>query len=98
MYGTVSHMKAKPGKGDELIALMNSELDQRTPSGMKGVQVYRLDSNPDEFMLVVQFADKASYVANAEDPAQDAEFRKMRELLDADPHWHDGEVVYTHSG
>ncbi|MEX0785583.1 MAG: antibiotic biosynthesis monooxygenase [Dehalococcoidia bacterium] len=97
MYGTVAHMKVKAGKGEELIALMRGDIAERTPKGMRGVQVYRLDSNPDEFMLVVQFDDKASYVANAEDPAQDAEFRKLRDLLEADPHWHDGEVIHVQS-
>ena len=30
---------------------------------------------------------------HAEDPAQDVRYREMRELLAADPEWHDGEIV-----
>ena len=96
MYGTVGHMKAKPGKLEEIIALTTGMVDRRKPKGYLGEYVYRLDSDPDEFMLVVLFENKESYFANAQDPAQDAEFRKLRELLAADPHWHDGEVIHSH--
>jgi len=94
VYGTVAHMKAKPGKADELIAF-NNQMATNKPKGMVAVHVYRMDSDPDEFIVAVLFQDKASYVANAQSPEQDKEFRQMRELLAADPHWHDGEVVQS---
>ena len=37
---------------------------------------------------------KDAYFTNANNPEQDARYRSMRELLDADPEWHDGEVIY----
>jgi len=94
MYGTIAHMKAKPGKAEELMALQ-SEISDRKPEGMVAVHVYRLDNDPDQFILAVLFKDKASYFANAQSPEQDKQFRRMRELLEADPHWHDGEVVQS---
>jgi hypothetical protein len=35
---------------------------------------------------------------NAEDPAQDATYRKLRELPESDPEWHDGEVLWSSVG
>ncbi len=37
------------------------------------------------------FESKAAYVANADDPAQDAWYRQLRTLLRADPQWEDAE-------
>ncbi len=39
------------------------------------------------------FQDKESYMANANNPAQDAWYKELRELLVADPTWDDGEYV-----
>ena len=95
MYGTIGHMKAKPGKLSEIIALDKDMINRRKPKGFVGEYVYRMDSDPDEFILVVLFDSKENYIANAQDPEQDKEFRKLRELMAADPHWHDGEVVHS---
>ena len=38
------------------------------------------------------FQDRGTYDANADDPAMDAQYREYRELLEADPEWHDGEI------
>ena len=37
----------------------------------------------------------ANNVANADSPAQDARYRQFRALLEADPEWHDGEIVLS---
>jgi quinol monooxygenase YgiN len=94
MYGTVARMVAKPGGEAALIDLLRQS-DQRKPKGALGDYVYRMDSNPNEFYLVAVFQDKESYLANAESPEQDAEYRKIRALLATDPEWHDGEIVYS---
>ena len=44
-------------------------------------------------MMVAVFESKETYEANANDPAQDAWYRKFRALLTADPEWNDGEVT-----
>ena len=38
--------------------------------------------------------DRESYRANSEDPKQDEWYRKIRDLLQADPVWEDGEILY----
>ncbi len=94
MYGTVAHLKVKPGQMDAFKALMDDFNTNRRPKGYLGEVVYQMDSNPNELMMAVFFDSKETYHANANDPEQDKEYRKMRELLDADPEWHDGEVMH----
>jgi hypothetical protein len=57
--------------------------------------VFQMDRNSNELYLVVIFTDRASYVANAQSPEQNARYQEMRALLAADPEWHDGEVIYA---
>lgn len=94
MYGTVARLQVAPGKLDELRALMGGpDMRDRQMRGFRWTAVYQADSNADELWLVVAFESREAYHANAGDPAQDAEYRKMRALLAADPEWHDGEIV-----
>ena len=93
MYGTVAHMQAKPGAGPQLLALAEEEEYTQIP-GLVGEYIYQLDTNPDEYYLTVIFESKEAYWANANDPAQDARFQKIRVLLVSDPEWHDGEIVH----
>ena len=45
-------------------------------------------------MMAVIFDDRASYVANANSPEQNARYLQMVELLEGAPEWHDGEIMY----
>jgi quinol monooxygenase YgiN len=92
MYGTIAHMKIKPGKLDEFMALMG-DTSGRQPKGYVGDLVYRLDSDPNQVIMAVVFQDKESYHANANDPEMDKEYQRYRALLEDDPHWHDGEII-----
>jgi len=97
MYGTVAHLRVKPGQEQALLALQREWESQRRPKvkGAIGEYLYKLDRNPNEYILVVLFQDKETYSANANDPEQDRWYRRWRELLEADPQWNDGEVVYS---
>ena len=97
MYGTVARMRLKPGMEAKLMDEM-AQYERLKISGFVSTAVYRMDRDPNEIYLAVAFKDKESYVANARDPKQDERFRKLRELLAADPEWHDGEVIGSHSG
>ena len=92
MYGTIARLQVKPGSAEELAALTSSHEDVEVP-GFIATYAYRSDRDPDEIWLAVLFEDRESYHRNAADPAQDARYRTMRELLAADPEWHDGEVM-----
>ena len=96
MYGTVARMKTKPGVGPELMRI-GELFNQMVPDvpGYIGEYVYQLDSDENTYMMAVIFQDRESYHANAADPRTHEFSQKMRDLLDADPEWNDGEIVYS---
>lgn len=96
MYGTVARLRPKPGKEDALKAILR-QWDEESKPHVKGAiatYIYQLDKDPHQWLMAVLFDDRESYVKNADDPKTDAWYRKMRELLEEDPVWEDGEVVH----
>lgn len=90
MYGTIAIVTARSDKIDELRALA-AQLG--LAPGQMARYVYRMDANPQEYMLVAVFESREAYQANAASPAQHQRFTELRALLAADPEWHDGEIV-----
>lgn len=93
MYGTVARIRLMRGKEAELSGLLR-EYDQSKVPGAVSEYLYRTDDDPNEYYLVVVFAGKEQYMANADSPDQDARYQKLRALLETDPEWHDGEIVH----
>ena len=93
MYGTVARMKLKPGSADKMKAV-TQQYENLAIAGHVNTLVFQTDNDADEIYLIAIFDSKESYRANADDPAQDARFRQMSELLAAEPEWHDGEIIY----
>jgi quinol monooxygenase YgiN len=91
MYGTIARMRIKPGKEEELRRLGN-DMAPQIP-GFVFQHVYRMDTDSNECYLVVAFESKEAYRANADSPDQAARYAQFRALLDADPEWHDGEII-----
>lgn len=94
MYGTIARVRVKPGRVEDLRALV-TEYDDLGIPGFVASFLYQADADPDELWLAVAFVDRESYRLNAEDPAQDKRYREMRDLLEADPEWHDGAIIGT---
>lgn len=92
MYGTVFRQRLKPGTTDRMLALVQA---RGLPPGAVGGFALRSDADPDEVWVMAVFESKQAYQKNAGSPEQGAVFEKMRELLTADPEWHDGEVVWS---
>lgn len=90
MYGTIAKVTAQPDKIEALRALA-AQLE--LAPGQIARYVYRMDANPQEYMLVAVFESRAAYQANAASPAQHERFMELRSLLTTDPEWHDGEIV-----
>ena len=44
--------------------------------------------------MAVVFRDRESYESNAASPAQNEMYDQMRDLMESDPEWHDGEVIH----
>jgi quinol monooxygenase YgiN len=93
MYGTIAKMRVKPGKEQEFQKTMDVA-DRDTP-GFLWAHVYRMDDDPQVLWLAVAFDSRESYRANAESPEQNAEYEAYRQLLDAEPEWHDGEILFS---
>lgn len=95
MYGTIARLHPMAGRESELEGLMEGWQRDRGDSvrGLVASYLYRPDRNPYDrptLFLVAVFTDRESYRANADDPAQDAWYRKLRATLDDDPEWMDG--------
>jgi quinol monooxygenase YgiN len=90
VYGTIMRARVKPGHRETLQSLMQEWHETvRQPAGFHSYDLAWEDKDPNGLVLVVRFEDKESYVANAESPEQDAEYRQMLEHLEAEPEWID---------
>jgi quinol monooxygenase YgiN len=96
MYGTIARLRVKPGKEEELRRL-GQEMSPQIP-GLVFEHVYRTDADANELYLVVAFASEQAYCANAGSPEQHQRYEQLRALLDADPEWHDGEIIDSYPG
>jgi len=91
MYGTVAKTKVKAENREKLRELFESGRSRREVAGfITSYMLYENDS--DVAWLFAVFQDRATYDKNAGDPAQDAEYRNYRALMEAEPEWHDGEI------
>jgi quinol monooxygenase YgiN len=94
MYGTVARMRVQAGREAALDALNAEFTAAGVIPGLVGQYVFRSDADPQEYWLAVAFTSKEAYQQNAQSPEQHARYERLRALLDADPEWHDGEVVF----
>ena len=93
MYGTIARMRLRPGM-EQRFREIEAEASDEIP-GFLFSHMYRMDADPNEYMRVVAFADRESYVRNARSPEQHQRYLRYRELLEADPEWHDGEIAFS---
>ncbi|HEX2280494.1 MAG TPA: antibiotic biosynthesis monooxygenase [Thermomicrobiales bacterium] len=94
MFGTVARLKVKPGKGEELLAHGEKWSRERgSVSGEVASYLFKLEGRQEEYLLVGIFKDREAYFDNANHPDTDRLYREMRELLESDPEWNDGEVM-----
>ena len=94
MYGTVAKMRVKAGA--EAKFLQVTSIGEGVPiAGMIAVYVYQMDADSRDYYMVVLFESKESYVENANSPAQHERFMQLMSVLESEPEWHDGMVVYA---
>jgi quinol monooxygenase YgiN len=94
MFGTIYRMRPKPGMEAAIEELMRREEKGRAmPAGFIAGYLFRSRSRPGELSGVAVFDSETSYRRNAEDPEQDRWYRQLRDLLEADPEWNDGDVL-----
>jgi hypothetical protein len=95
MFGTVYEMKPRAGQEQAVAEHLRLWERERRPNvkGAVAGYLFRSKSRPEVLVGVAVFDSEASYRKNADDPAQDQWYRGLRELLEADPEWNDGDVL-----
>ena len=94
MFGTIGHARLKPDMQDQLNALTDEwrrTIRPQVPGPFVQYLGHR-DGQPDAIVFVALAQDKATYQQLAQLPAQDAWYRRMRELLEGDVQWDDVEL------
>jgi heme-degrading monooxygenase HmoA len=92
VYGTIAKMKLKPGAEDKMMQTMEGSEGHR--EGHVATYVFKSDADPNVHFVTTIFESKSAYKKFSDSPEQSKRFQQMRELLAADPEWHDGEVVH----
>lgn len=95
MYGTIARLQVTPGKLDALKAIGARSQDEGIYPDIVFQHLYQSDAREQEVWLVVGFTSRAAYQTNAASPEQHERYQELRALLDADPEWHDGEVLHS---
>ncbi len=93
MYGTIARGRLKSGMEKQLIEQFRIFEAAKVP-GAVASYCYRMDSDPNEYYIVAVFSSKEAYQANAASPEQDARYRQMLALMEGEPEWHDGEIIW----
>jgi len=93
MYGTVARLRIKPGM-EERFQQFGRDAAGAIP-GIVFQHVYRTDADPQEVYLAVGFESREAYQANATSSEQQGRYEEYRALLEAEPEWHDGEIVFS---
>ena len=92
MFGTIARVQLKPGMKDTLLAVMGEDASADIP-GWIADYLFESTTHPQVCFLVAFFKDEASYIANADSPAQHERYLKFRACLAADPEWNDGHIL-----
>jgi quinol monooxygenase YgiN len=99
MFGTVGHVHFDPTNREELEKLLQDDA-YLSVDGYRWAQLLFDENDPGHAVIVAVFEDRETYFRNADAPAQDERYRRMRAYLSEDPTWTDGEwsVVPSKNG
>jgi quinol monooxygenase YgiN len=91
MYGTLMRARLKAGRRADF----EQFLHEIAPSaddygrGLHSVELAWEDKDPNRVVAIIHFRDRESYLANAQRPETDADFRRQLEYFDGEPEWID---------
>jgi heme-degrading monooxygenase HmoA len=94
MFGTIMRARTKPGQRDAFIEAMRQRGAPERNPGFLSAEVCAVDKDPNGVVAVIHFRDREGYMANAQRPETDADYREMLQYLDGPPEWTD--VEYRH--
>lgn len=92
MFGTIARVQVAPGRKEALRQVMAEDASAVIP-GWIADYLFESAADPGVCHLVALFEDEASYIANANSPAQHERYLKFRACLLEDPQWNDGHVL-----
>jgi heme-degrading monooxygenase HmoA len=92
MYGSISRWRVKDGHQAELEALVTELAKVRNP-GSRALYIYKADADPQEYWVAGVFESREAYRSNSDAGDTNANYERLRSHMEADPEWHDGEVV-----
>lgn len=93
MYGTIARIRVKPDCREALIRFV--EAMPNLPDSYIGRVMYQMDDDPDVFLLAGVFDSKKGYFTHSDKPETHALYLQLLELLEDEPQWHDGEIVFS---
>ncbi len=94
MFGTIGHMRPKPGTEAEMQALVEEwrrTIRPKIPGAFLEL-IGRPKDRPDETVFVALAQDEATYRQLAAMPEQDAWYRRNLDLIEGEPTWEDVEM------
>ena len=94
MYGTIGHFHVKAGMEEQLLEALRQVGDLHLP-GSVAAYCYRPDASVQDYYIAVVFTDKESYFAHARHPEVVYIDERLMKLLESEPEWYDGEVIYA---
>lgn len=94
MYGTIGHFRVKAGMGERLLEIFQ-QVEALKLHGSLAAYCYHTDASAQDYYIAVVFTSKEAYYAHAEHPEVVAIDNRLMELLESEPEWHDGEIVYA---
>ena len=95
MFGSIYRMHPKPGQEMRIADHFRRWERERRPAvrGTVAGYLFRPKSAPRELIGFAVFDSEANYWKNAGDPAQDEWYRDLRQMLESDPEWNDGDIL-----
>ena len=95
MFGTIYRMHPKPDQERRIADHFRRWERERRPivDGMVSGYLFRPKVGARDLIGVAVFDSEASYRKNADDPAQSEWYRSLRDMLEEDPEWSDGDVL-----
>jgi hypothetical protein len=95
MFGTIYRMRPKAGQEQAVAEHLRLWDRERRPqiNGAVAGYLFKSRESDGELIGVAVFDSESSYRKNAADPGQDRWYRGLREMLEKDPEWNDGDIL-----
>lgn len=95
MFGTIARWRLRADVTDEQLNDVLAMMRDDRPASSVAILVFRSATDPREIWVAGAFESREAYVANAATPEQNARFERIRALIDGEPEWHDGDVIFA---